>query len=95
MPYILIGIFVVWFVEVVRIPQRLMQFLHDRKLIYKSYYGQTVPRRIKPFDCVECFSFWISISYSLTHENFFTSFLYGAATSYCAYALMLLTNRLR
>lgn len=95
MPYFLIICFTVWFIDFLRAPSWAADQLALKRIWYKTYYGEPVPRRLKPFDCVLCLSFWLAFFYSLTCKNFFDTFLYSAATSLGASVLSLILNKLR
>lgn len=94
MPYLLIVCFSVWFVDFLRLPQRLAVWLCDKGLYYKTYYGQPIPRRLKPFDCVMCLSFWLALTYSVYEKNFLLAPLVSATTSLGACVLGNLIRKL-
>jgi hypothetical protein len=95
MSYILIALFCYWFTAVVKIPWGVMEYLCDKRLVYRTYYGQPMPRRIKPFDCHYCLAFWVSLCYAIwVHENLFHGILYAALSSLFAFHYYQLASKL-
>lgn len=95
MTYILIAIFSFWFVEITLLPKHFAEWLHRKHIFYKTYedddFRATYARRIKPFDCTMCLSFWLALGYCLATCP--ANFLIVPATSFLAVMLALFTNK--
>lgn len=65
--YILIAAFSFWFAELSTIPQTLVIFFELK--------------RLRPFDCTKCLSFWFAIVYGLFYYDIHLVILYAGLTS--------------
>jgi hypothetical protein len=92
MIYVLIAAFSFWFAEILQAATHVSEWLCEKEYVYKDYYGQKLPRRLKPFDCTLCLSFWIALAYGLATDP--TASLLNAGTcSLLAVLLALFTNK--
>lgn len=91
MTYVLIAAFSFWFVELTRLPFKLMSWLCDKGWVKKYYMGQPIPRRITPFDCTLCLAFWLALAYALATNP--ANLIYAPLTSMLAVTISLFTNR--
>lgn len=79
---ILIAIASAWFTDMSNLPQQLKWWLLKKKLWYKKQRGVFLERRIKPFDCEKCLSFWLSIIYTTSNNyQWYEVLIYSASTS--------------
>ncbi len=65
--FILIAAFSFWFAELSTIPQTLVIFFDIK--------------RLRPFDCTKCLSFWSAIGYGLLYYEVHLVILYAGLTS--------------
>jgi hypothetical protein len=65
--FILIAAFSFWFAELSTIPQTLVIFFDIK--------------RLRPFDCTKCLSFWSAIGYGLVYYEVHLVILYAGLTS--------------
>lgn len=65
--FILIAAFSFWFAELSTIPQTLVIFFEIK--------------RLRPFDCTKCLSFWSAIGYGLVYYEVHLVILYSGLTS--------------
>jgi hypothetical protein len=65
--FILIAAFSFWFAELSTIPQTLVIFFDIK--------------RLRPFDCTKCLSFWSAIGYGLVYYDVHLAILYAGLTS--------------
>jgi hypothetical protein len=65
--FILIAAFSFWFAELSTIPQTLVIFFDIK--------------RLRPFDCTKCLSFWSAIGYGLVYYDVHLVILYAGLTS--------------
>lgn len=89
---ILIAIASTWFTTMSNIPQTIKYYLKKLNIWYLTdEYGVHVARRIKPFDCEKCLSFWLTIIYcwSLHYE-----LLYVLLYATCASSISLLISKI-
>lgn len=93
MIYVLIAAFSFWFAELARIPQMIMEKLWRLGWVYKTYFGNELPRRLKPFDCTLCLSFWGGLAYSLATGPCWYSFMLAGCCSFLAVSIALFTNK--
>lgn len=95
MTYILIAVFSFWFVEITLVPKYVSEWLHRRHWFYKVYedddFRATYARRIKPFDCTACLSFWVALGYCLATSP--ANYMLAPATSLFAVMISLFTNK--
>jgi hypothetical protein len=65
--FILIAAFSFWFAELSTIPQQIVIFFEIK--------------RLRPFDCTKCLSFWSAIGYGLVYYEVHLVILYAGLTS--------------
>jgi hypothetical protein len=65
--FILIAAFSFWFAELSTIPQQIVIFFDIK--------------RLRPFDCTKCLSFWSAIGYGLVYYEVHLVILYAGLTS--------------
>jgi hypothetical protein len=65
--FILIAAFSFWFAELSTIPQQIVIFFEIK--------------RLRPFDCTKCLSFWSAIGYGLVYYDVHLVILYAGLTS--------------
>jgi len=65
--FILIAAFSFWFAELSTVPQQIVIFFEIK--------------RLKPFDCTKCLSFWSAIGYGLVYYDVHLVILYAGLTS--------------
>jgi hypothetical protein len=65
--FILIAAFSFWFAELSTVPQTLVIFFDIK--------------RLRPFDCTKCLSFWSAIGYGLVYYEVHLVILYAGLTS--------------
>jgi hypothetical protein len=65
--FILIAAFSFWFAELSTIPQQIVIFFEIK--------------RLRPFDCTKCLSFWSAIGYGLLYYEVHLVILYAGLTS--------------
>ena len=89
---ILISVASVWFTDMSNIPQVLKWWLCKKRIWYNKVVVELqqhdimsvtyTERSIKPFDCVKCLSFWLSIIYlSINHYQVVDTILYSCSVS--------------
>lgn len=84
---ILISVFATWFTEMSFVTHYIKWRLCENRWWYTKVYPKGkkpvfVERRIKPFDCDKCLSFWMAVAYTLyIGYNPFEVLLYSAFTS--------------
>jgi hypothetical protein len=65
--FILIAAFSFWFAELSTVPQQIVIFFEIK--------------RLRPFDCTKCLSFWSAIGYGLVYYDVHLVILYAGLTS--------------
>jgi hypothetical protein len=65
--FILIAAFSFWFAELSTVPQQIVIFFEIK--------------RIRPFDCTKCLSFWVALFYGLLYYEVHLVILYAGLTS--------------
>jgi hypothetical protein len=65
--FILIAAFSFWFAELSTVPQHIVIFFDIK--------------RLRPFDCTKCLSFWSAIGYGLVYYEVHLVILYAGLTS--------------
>jgi hypothetical protein len=65
--FILIAAFSFWFAELSTVPQQIVIFFEIK--------------RLRPFDCTKCLSFWSAIGYGLVYYEVHLVILYAGLTS--------------
>ena len=65
--FILISAFSFWFAELSTVPQQIVIFFDIK--------------RLRPFDCTKCLSFWSAIGYGLVYYEVHLVILYAGLTS--------------